>query len=108
MSHPPRDVIVIGAGPAGLMAGVQAARRDRKVTVLEAGPEACLRYLASGSGAAAVSNRRIGVDSFHGRFGRFVSDALVALPQSALVQWFAERGVEIREAEHYGMLAPPG
>jgi predicted Rossmann fold flavoprotein len=108
MSEITRDVVVIGAGLAGLMAGIEAARRDRSVLVLEPGDEPCARFVASGSGAAPVSNRNLNVSGFHGRYARFVSDALKALPEPDLRQWFDAIGITLTEAEHYGHIVATG
>ncbi|MBK8208115.1 MAG: aminoacetone oxidase family FAD-binding enzyme [Planctomycetes bacterium] len=103
-----RDVVVIGAGPAGLMAGISAAARGRSVMVLERAPEVCRRFLITGSGAAPVSNSSLDVARFHGRHARFVTDALRAFGPDELSAWFAERNLELHEAEHYGHIVAPG
>lgn len=103
-----RDVAVIGAGPAGLMAGMQAAARGLAVAVFEREPEPCLRLLKSGGGDAPVSNTRLDVSGFGGRHSRFVSDALVALPMDALKGWFSDQGLSLHNAEHYGHVLADG
>ncbi len=103
-----RDVVVIGAGPAGLMAGISAAARGRSVMVLERAPEVCLNFLRAGSGAAPVSNSGLDVSRFQGRHARFVTDALRAFGPDELAAWFAERRLELHEAEHYGHIVAPG
>lgn len=42
------DVLVIGAGPAGLMAAERLARRGRRVTVIEAKPSPARKFLMAG------------------------------------------------------------
>jgi hypothetical protein len=108
MSEITRDVVVIGAGLAGLMAGIEAARRDRSVLVLEASNEPCGRFVLSGSGAAPVSNRNLDVSGFHGRYARFVSDALKALPGPDLRHWLGAIGIFLTDAEHYGHIVATG
>lgn len=110
MSEPAfsRDVAVIGAGPAGLMAGIQAAARGLTVAVFEREPEPCLRLLKSGGGDAPVSNSRFDVAGFGGRHARFVSDALVALPVDALKDWFSDHGLPLHNAEYYGHIVAMG
>ncbi|MBX3460901.1 MAG: aminoacetone oxidase family FAD-binding enzyme [Planctomycetes bacterium] len=103
-----RDVVVIGGGPAGLMAGIAAAQRGRSVAVFEREPESCIRFLLSGAGDAPVSNTGLDVSRFGGRHARFVSDAIAQLPLPALRDWFADHGLKLRNAEHYGHVVAPG
>ena len=45
-----RDVIVLGAGAAGLMAGIEAARRGRRVVVIDHARAAGEKIRISGGG----------------------------------------------------------
>ena len=38
------DLVIIGAGPAGLTAGYELAKTDKKVIVFEKKPQVCLLY----------------------------------------------------------------
>lgn len=102
------DVIVVGAGPSGLMCAVQAAERGLSVVVLERQELAGAKLCYSGMGAAPVTNTAIGLEHFHGRHNRFVTDALAAFPGDAMRDWFAGRGVVLEEADYYGLVHPPG
>ncbi len=102
------DVLVLGAGLAGLMAAICCARRGRSVRVLEQAPEPLMRYLISGSGAAPLSNRDTDISRFHGRHARFASDALSALPSNRLEEWFNEIGISLTTEADYGMLVAEG
>jgi len=102
------DVIVVGAGPSGLMAAACAAGRGLNVRVLERQPAAGAKLCYSGMGAAPVSNTGIDVSRFHGRHARFVSDALQDFPLPALREWFMQAGVELENAEYYGLVQAPG
>jgi len=107
----PRDLIVVGAGPSGLMAAIHAADAGLDVLVLEQQPLLGARLCMSAMGHGAVSNARISHGQSHthfrGRHARFVSDALAALPLTALVEWFHHRGVAITEAPFYGLMVAP-
>ena len=102
------DVIVVGAGPSGLMAASCAAARGLSVLVLEKQPYAGAKFCYSGMGAAPVSNTKIDVSRFHGRNARFVSDALAALPLPGLRKWFADAGLQLEDAPYYGIVQAPG
>lgn len=102
------DVVVIGAGLSGLMAGVQAAQRGLSVLVLDRTPAVGGKYCYTSMGAAAVSNSAIDVSRFQGREARFASDALAAFDLHALRDWFTQAGVELVDGPHYGLVRPAG
>lgn len=102
------DVVVVGAGASGLMAGATAAARGLRTLVLERRSLPGQRLMVSAMGAGAVSNTGLEVSRFHGREARFVSDALQALPADDLRHWFAAAGAELHDLPHYGLVAPEG
>ncbi len=90
------DLIVAGAGPAGMMAAVTAARRGGRVLVFERLPHPGAKLRASGGGRCNVTNTLDTVE-FIGRFGRegrFMKPALEAFDHRALVTFLAEIGVQ--------------
>ncbi len=52
-----RDVVIIGAGAAGLMCAIGAGRRGRRVLVLDHADEAGAKILISGGGRCNFTNR---------------------------------------------------
>lgn len=50
------DLIVIGAGPAGIMAAIRAAKRGAKVTVLEKNKILCKKLRITGKGRCNITN----------------------------------------------------
>jgi predicted Rossmann fold flavoprotein len=59
------DVLILGAGGAGLMAGLTAGRRGRKARVLDPSPKPGGKILVSGGGRCNFSN--LGADASHYR-----------------------------------------
>src|SRR3990172_8796380 len=53
-----RDIIIIGAGAAGLMAAIEAGRRGRTVTVIDHSRRPGNKILASGGGRCNFTNAR--------------------------------------------------
>src|SRR5258707_14362438 len=84
------DVVVIGAGAAGLLAATRSAERGRRTLLLEKNRKAGVKILMSGGTRCnlthATDNRGI-VEAF-GPPGRFLSSALAALGVQELVDFF--------------------
>lgn len=98
------QALIIGAGPAGLMAAIAAAESGHEVTVLEYLPKPGAKLLASGGGRCNLTNV-LDAESLARRFGRqwrFMLPALKGLPPEALREWFELRGVatEVTDGFH--------
>lgn len=89
---------VIGAGPAGLLAAIAAARNAACVTILERLEQPGQRLLATGGGRCNLSNTcdRAAFLAAFGRQGRFLGPALDALDADALRAMLERLGVETR------------
>ena len=95
-------VIVIGGGPAGIMAAGRAAQMGARVVLLEKGPKLARKLRISGKGRGNITNTAP-IDEFveafapngkflYGAFSRFFSEDLIALLQSLGVETKVERG----------------
>lgn len=93
-----REVVVVGGGAAGLMAGIAAARAGARVRVLERHAEPGRKILVTGGGRCNLSNAalaaRDGAPSRHyGAGAATARPALRALPLEGLRAFFAAIGV---------------
>lgn len=70
------DVIVLGAGAAGLMAGIEAARRGRRVVVVDHAKSAGEKIRISGGGRCNFTNLDIRPERFLSQNPRFALSAL--------------------------------
>ncbi len=75
------DVIVMGAGAAGLMAGIEAARRGRRVLVVDHASAAGEKIRISGGGRCNFTNLHIEPHKFLGQNPRFALSALKRFTQ---------------------------
>ena len=76
------DVIVIGAGAAGLFCGIESARRGRRTLVLDHANKAGKKILMSGGGRCNFTNLDITPDHYLSANPHFVRSAL-----SRYTQW---------------------
>src|SRR5712692_7462192 len=89
------DVIVIGAGAAGLLAAISAADAGSRTLLLEKNRKPGVKILMSGGTRCnithATNNRGI-VEAF-GKPGRFLHSALAALSVQETINLFEAEGV---------------
>jgi predicted Rossmann fold flavoprotein len=95
------DVVVVGAGAAGLLAATRAAERGRSTLLLEKNRRAGVKILMSGGTRCnithATDNRGI-VEAF-GPPGKFLHSALAALSVEATIDLFEAEGVATKVEE---------
>src|SRR5687768_3165777 len=95
------DVVVAGAGAAGLMAAINAAEHGRRVLLLEKNRKPGVKVLMSGGTRCnlthATDDRGI-VEAF-GPPGRFLHSALAALSVGATIDLFEAEGVATKVEE---------
>ena len=91
------SLLIIGAGPAGLLAALAAARRrlPHGVLVVDRLPAAGAKLAVSGGGRGNLSHAATEEEfaSAWGRNGRFTVPAFRALPPDALRALLAEIGI---------------
>jgi predicted Rossmann fold flavoprotein len=101
------DVVVIGAGAAGLMAAIRAAERGRRTLVLEKNRRPGVKILMSGGTRCnithATDNR--GIVEAYGPPGRFLHSALAAFGVEDTVAFFEGEGVATK-VEQTGKVFP--
>src|SRR5271170_5810392 len=95
------DVVVVGAGAAGLMAAISAAEHGARVLVLEKNRKAGVKILMSGGTRCnithATDNR--GIVEAYGPPGKFLHSALAALSVQDTVALFEAEGVATKVEE---------
>lgn len=91
------DVIVIGAGAAGLMAAMTAGQRGRRVCVLEHTSGVGAKILISGGGRCNFTNRRVGIDNFLSANPNFARSALARYTPQDFIALVERHGIAYYE-----------
>ena len=92
------DGIIIGGGPAGMFAAITAARRGKKVLLLERNDRLGRKLLITGKGRCNVTNDCTAQDVLQNtpRNGRFLYSAMTAYPPEKVKAFFEEHGCALK------------
>jgi len=97
-NHP--DVIIIGAGAAGLMCAIEAGKRGRSVLVLDQANKAGRKILMSGGGRCNFTNYEVSADNFLCHNPHFCKSALSRFSQWDFLALVHEHQIPFHEREH--------
>ncbi|MCW8109900.1 NAD(P)/FAD-dependent oxidoreductase [Alteromonas ponticola] len=92
-----RDVIIIGAGAAGLFCAAQAAKRGRKVEVLDHAKKVGRKILMSGGGRCNFTNMYASPENYLSQNPHFCKSALSRYTQWDFISLVGEYGIPYHE-----------
>jgi len=100
-----KEIIIVGGGASGLVAGIVAARKGAKVIILERKNRVGKKILATGNGRCNISNERISIKDFHSDSKNIFPFIYSQFDLQATQDFFAKLGVETLSLEE-GKLYP--
>lgn len=100
MAHQDFDVIVIGAGAAGMMCAAQAGQRGRRVLLVDHAARLAEKIRISGGGRCNFTNRRVGPEHYLCRNPHFVRSALSRYTPADFIALVERHGIDYHEREH--------
>ncbi|MGF1911265.1 NAD(P)/FAD-dependent oxidoreductase [Vibrio kasasachensis] len=94
------DVVIIGAGAAGLMCAAEAGKRGRKVLVLDHAKKPGRKILISGGGRCNFTNYDVSASHYLCRNPHFVKSALSQYTNWDFISMVSKHGIEFEERDH--------
>jgi len=94
------DVIVIGAGAAGLMCAIEAGKRGRSVLVLDQANKAGRKILMSGGGRCNFTNYDVSAEHYLSHNPHFCKSALSRFTQWDFLALVHEYQIAFHERDH--------
>jgi len=91
------DVIIIGAGAAGLFCAAQAGKRRRKVLVLEHNAQVGRKIIISGGGRCNFTNLNAGPENFISQNPHFCKSALARFTPQDFVELVRQHRIKFYE-----------
>lgn len=93
------DVIIIGAGAAGLMCAARAGRRGRTVLLIDHAGEPAGKVGVSGGGRCNFTNRFLGPENYLSQNPHFVRSALARFSAADFIALVERYGINYHERE---------
>ncbi|MEO6589779.1 MAG: NAD(P)/FAD-dependent oxidoreductase [Pyrinomonadaceae bacterium] len=97
------DVIIIGAGAAGLFCAIEAGKRKRKVLVIEHNSQAGRKILISGGGRCNFTNKSVKPENFISNNPHFCKSALARYTPQDFIELVKKYKIEFYEKK-FGQL----
>ncbi len=94
------DVVIIGAGAAGLMCAAEAGKRGRKVLVVDHAKKPGRKILIAGGGRCNFTNYDVTAKHFLCQNPHFVKSALAQYTNWDFISMIYKHGVEFEERDH--------
>ncbi|OAN17095.1 hypothetical protein A3K86_08295 [Photobacterium jeanii] len=94
------DVVIIGAGAAGLMCAAEAGKRGRSVLVVDHGKKPGRKILISGGGRCNFTNYDVAANNYVCRNPHFVKSALSQYTQWDFLAMVGKHGIDFEERDH--------
>ncbi len=95
------DLIIVGAGPAGLFCGINSSLENKRILILEKKESPGRKLLVSGSGRCNITHEGdiLAFLDHYGDHGRFLRPALLSFTNLDLISFFEKRGLPMTQAE---------
>ena len=94
------DVIIIGAGAAGMMCAIEAAKRGRKVLLLEHSRKPGNKIIMAGGGRCNFTNINIDASNFISHNPHFCKSALSRYTQWDFIAMVNDHNIPYHERDH--------
>lgn len=99
------DVCVIGAGASGVIAGIAAAKRGKKVLILDKNKKICRKIYSTGNGKCNMTNENFSIAANYNSesvdYPLFLDKILGKNPKDSVVKLFKEFGIILYNDNSY-------
>ena len=96
-----RKIAVIGGGPAGMMAAVQAAMAGAAVELFEKNDRVGKKLLSTGNGKCNFTNKKMTKDAYYGSAVSFYDKLYDLFGLSDTIDFFSQSGMLIHDRQGY-------
>ena len=96
-----KKIVIVGGGPAGMMAAITAARNGVQVLIIEHTKRLGSKILQTGNGKCNFTNLNMSEDMFQNDDRQFVKNVLAQYNEHHVIEFFKELGIYAKERNGY-------
>lgn len=94
------DVVILGAGAAGLMCAIEASKRGRRVVLLDHNQEIGAKIRISGGGKCNFTNRTVSSENYLSNNRHFAASALTRFTPQDFLRMIESHHIAYSERDH--------
>lgn len=94
------NILIIGAGPAGLTAAIVAAKNGKKVTIIERNSKCGKKLLLTGNGKCNFWNKEQNITHYHSS-SPLIKNFITEKVQNSVLSFFDSLGIVYKEKNNY-------
>ena len=94
------NILIIGAGPAGLTAAIVAARNGKKATIIERNSKCGKKLLLTGNGKCNFWNKEQNITHYHSS-SPLIKNFITEKVQNSILSFFDSLGIVYKEKNNY-------
>ena len=98
-----KDIVIIGGGAAGLTAAITAARKNKKVTIIEKNEKCGKKILVTGNGRCNYFNEDFNISHYHSNNEEYLKDIITDGNKEKVLNFFDSLGIipKIKNGYYY-------
>lgn len=96
-----KKIIIAGAGASGMVAAIEAAKRNIDVTLLEANDEVGKKIYATGNGRCNLTNKKMSESFYRSYDMNFVKNIIDSFGCKETLRYFEELGLMFKDRDGY-------
>ncbi len=98
-----KDVVIIGGGAAGMVAAITAARKNKKVTIIEKNDKLGKKILVTGNGRCNYFNEDFNPSHYHSDNEEYLKDIITDKNKEKILNFFDSLGIipKIKNGYYY-------
>lgn len=96
-----KEIVIVGAGPAGMISAIEAARHGNSVTIIDSNNKLGRKIYSTGNGRCNYTNEKMSSEFYNESSKQIIESSLMILDNKKLQNYLEELGILSRNINGY-------